>query len=181
MAIPLRKPTHSGIINTQFEDRRKRYGVPFADELRYGRVDGHGQGTSQNRPEKAQPPFPCFWHCCGNAGSFADRSAAEQEAVEIFFDWVFQPENFALIQNARGTVPVLGSMTEEHIALPESIAGILGDMNAAPYVKMGFNVYTAVFRDTVSSALCEFIGGTGAAQDIVNLMWETEQNNYFYQ
>ena len=72
-------------------------------------------------------------------------------------------------------------MTEEHIVLPASVAAILSDMNAAPYVKMGFNVYTAVFRDTVSSALCEFIGGTGAAQDVVNLMWATEQNNYFYQ
>ena len=109
------------------------------------------------------------------------RSAAEQEAVELFFDWVFQPENFALIQNARGTVPVLGSMTEEHIVLPEPIAGVLADMNAAPYVKMGFNVYTAVFRDTVVSALCEFIGGNGTAEEIVDLMWQTEQNDYFYK
>ena len=111
----------------------------------------------------------------------ANRSEAEQEAVEIFFDWIFQPENFMLIQNARGTVPVLGSMTDEHIILPEAIAGILADMNAAPYVKMGFNVYTAVFRDTVASALCEFIGGNGTAEEIVDLMWQTEQNDYFYK
>jgi len=110
----------------------------------------------------------------------ANRSAAEQEAVEIFFDWLFLPENFMLIQNARGTVPVLGSMTEEHIVLPESIGGILADMNAAPYVKMGFNVYTAVFRDTVVSALCEFLGGGVSAEEIVDLMWQTEQKDYFY-
>ena len=108
------------------------------------------------------------------------RSKAEQEAVDTFFNWMFKGENFMLIQNARGTVPVLGSMTEEHIVLPESIGGILADMNAAPYVKMGFNVYTAVFRDTVVSALCEFLGGGVSAEEIVDLMWQTEQKDYFY-
>ena len=71
-------------------------------------------------------------------------------------------------------------MTEEHIVLPEPIAGVLADMNAAPYVKMGFNLYTAVFRDTIVSALCEFCGGNRSAEDVVNLMWETVQKDYFY-
>lgn len=111
----------------------------------------------------------------------ANRSAAEQEAVELFFDWLFQPENFMLIQNARGTVPVLSSMTQEHIQLPDSVAAMLGDMNAAPYVKMGFNLWTATYSDTICTALCESLTGGLTGQQVVDLMWETEQNSYFNQ
>lgn len=110
-----------------------------------------------------------------------NRSESEQKAVELFFDWLFLPENFMLIQNARGTVPVLGSMTEEHIVLPSSIAAILNDMTAAPYVTMGFNLYTAEFIDTVGTALRDCISGNATAQDVVNLMWQTEQTSYFNQ
>ena len=136
------------------------------------------------------PPFqdegdPCWISVSPETafGITADetRSADEQEAAEIFFDWLFLPENFMLIQNARGTVPVLGSMTEEHIVLPDSISGILADMNAAPYVKMGFNLYTAEFIDTASTALLDFLSGNRTAQAAVDTMWATEQSSYFNQ
>lgn len=136
------------------------------------------------------PPFqaegqPCWISASPETGFGmtvdANRSAAEQEAVELFFDWLFLPENFMLIQNARGTVPVLSSMTQEHIQLPDSVAAMLGDMNAAPYVKMGFNLWTAVYSDTICTALCESLTGGLTGQQVVELMWETEQSSYFNQ
>ena len=109
------------------------------------------------------------------------RTQKEQEAVELFFDWLFLPENFMLIQNARGTVPVLGSMTSEQIVLPEAMTSLVGEMNAAPYVSMGFNLYTAQFSDTACTALRDFFGGNETAQNVIDLMWKTEQESYFNQ
>lgn len=54
-----------------------------------------------------------------------DRTPAEQEALEIFFNWLFEGENFQLIQNARGTVPVITSMTEDQIVLPDAMIPLL--------------------------------------------------------
>lgn len=109
------------------------------------------------------------------------RSASEQEAVELFFDWLFLPENFMLIQNARGTIPVLSSMKEEHIVLPDEIITILSDLNSAPYVTMGFNLVTTTFSDTINSALCETLSGYKTAQEVFAQMWEVEQTSFFNQ
>ncbi|MEA4965249.1 MAG: ABC transporter substrate-binding protein [Oscillospiraceae bacterium] len=107
-----------------------------------------------------------------------NRSADEQEACEIFFNWVFQPENFKLIQNARGTVPVLSNMTDDQIKLPAAIAAIVGDMNAAPFVSMGFNLTTAEFDDAACTALRDLITSNGTAQAAIDTMWATEQTSY---
>ncbi len=92
------------------------------------------------------------------------------EAREIFFNWVFQPENFAIIQNARGTVPVLETMTAEQIKLPAAIAEIVPAMNAAKFVKMGFNLWTEPFRDAACTALRDVYGGNKDAAVAVTEM-----------
>ena len=107
-----------------------------------------------------------------------DRTEAEQEAVEIFFNWYFQPENFCLVQNMAGTVPVLTNMTEDLIVLPEQITAIISDMSAAPYVKMGFNLWTAEFSDVACTALKDCLGGNGTAQDAVDSMCNTLQSSH---
>lgn len=94
------------------------------------------------------------------------------EAREIFFNWVFQPENFAIIQNARGTVPVLETMTADQIKLPAAIAEIVPAMNAAKFVKMGFNLWTDDFMDGACTALKDVYGGNREADDAVNSMAE---------
>lgn len=81
------------------------------------------------------------------------------EAREIFLNWLFQPENWKMIQNARGTVPVLSTLAEEDIVLPAPIAAIVPDMNAAKFVKMGFNLWTDEFRDSACTALKDVYGG----------------------
>ncbi|NLF27799.1 MAG: extracellular solute-binding protein [Clostridiales bacterium] len=81
------------------------------------------------------------------------------EAREIFFNWVFQPENFKIIQNARGTVPVLETMTADQIVLPAAIAEVVPAMNAAKFVKMGFNIWTNEFMDGACTTLKDVYGG----------------------
>lgn len=92
------------------------------------------------------------------------------EAREIFFNWVFQPENFKIIQNARGTVPVLTTMTADQIKLPAAISEIVPAMNAANFVKMGFNLWTEPFRDAACTALKDVYGGNKDAAVAVTEM-----------
>ena len=94
------------------------------------------------------------------------------EAREIFFNWIFQPENFKMIQNARGTVPVLTTMTDDQIVLPAAIAEIVPAMGAAPFVSMGFNLWTAEFKDAACTALKDVYGGNKDAAEAVAEMTE---------
>jgi len=99
--------------------------------------------------------------------SAAEASPEVVEAREIFFNWLFQPENFKIIQNARGTVPVLDTMTEDQIVLPSAIAEIVPAMNAAMFVKMGFNIWTNEFMDAACTTLKDvYVGNKDAAAAI---------------
>ena len=106
------------------------------------------------------------------------RSAAEQEAIDLFFNWVWEAENFALIQNARGTVPVGTNMTEEYIVLQDALVPVVADMGSAPFVKMGFNLWTAEFKDAGCGKICDVLSGNTNAQDAVDTMWKVEQEYY---
>ena len=77
-----------------------------------------------------------------------------------------------MIQNARGTVPVLSTMTEDQIVLPAAIAEIVPAMGAAPFVSMGFNLWTAEFKDAACTALKDVYGGNKEAADAVAEMTE---------
>ncbi len=105
--------------------------------------------------------------------SATEVSADHQEAREIFFNWIFQPENFKFIQNARGTVPVLTTMTADDIILPAAIAEIVPDMNASKFVKMGFNLWTQEFKDAANTALRDVYGGNKTAEEAVQIMTES--------
>ena len=104
-----------------------------------------------------------------------DRTPAEQEALEIFFNWLFEGENFQLIQNARGTVPVITSMTEDQIVLPEAMIPVAAEMGSAPFVLMGFNLYSAEFKDAVMAKIQGVLTGDNTAEDAVATMWSIEQ------
>ena len=108
------------------------------------------------------------------------KAPAEPEVVEareIFFNWLLQPENFAFIQNARGTVPVLDTMTAEQIKLPAAIAEIVPAMGAAKFVKMGFNTWTNEFMDGACTTLKDVYGGNRNAQDAVVKITELLDNS----
>lgn len=107
-----------------------------------------------------------------------NRSADEQEAIDIFFNWLYQPENFRVIQNSSGSVPVLSSMTEDQIVLPAAIVPVVAPMNEAPSVLMGFNIWSAEYKSAASTALLDLLSGNTTAEEVVRVMWEAEQNYY---
>lgn len=92
------------------------------------------------------------------------------EAAELFLNWVFEPENFKIIQNARGTVPVLTNMTSEQIVLPEGIKGLVGEVSGHNSVMMGYNFYTAEFKDGACTALRDVYSGNVSIEDAVKSM-----------
>ncbi len=106
------------------------------------------------------------------------RSEAEQEAVELFFNWLFEGENFAYIQNARGTVPVVTSMTEDLIVLPECMVPVVAEMGAAPAVLMGFNLWAAEFQDAANGMIKNMLAGDCDAQAVIDKMVEILPNSY---
>ena len=106
------------------------------------------------------------------------RSDAEWEAVQTFFNWLFEGENFAIIQNARGTVPVVTSMTEDLIALPECMIPVAAQMGAAPAVLMGFNLWAAEFSDAANGMIKGLLSGDNDAAAMVAKMVEMMPKSY---
>jgi raffinose/stachyose/melibiose transport system substrate-binding protein len=105
--------------------------------------------------------------------SAEDKGEAINEAREIYFNWLMQPENFRIVQNNRGTVPVLMTLTEDQIVLPDAIKGVVGPMNDAPFVLMGFNLWTETFRDAACTAIRDVMGGNKTADEAVMIMTDT--------
>ncbi len=107
-----------------------------------------------------------------------NRSADEQLALDTFFEWLYQPENFCVIQNSSGSVPVLTTLSDDQIKLPEPIVPVVAPMNAASSILMGFNIWTAEYKSAASTVLLDWISGNATAEDAVNTMWTAEQNYY---
>ena len=105
--------------------------------------------------------------------SAVDDTDAVEEAREIYFNWLLQPENFRIVQNARGTVPVLKTLTEDQVILPEPIKKVLPAMNDAPFVLMGFNLWTEVFMDVACTAVRDVISGNMTAEEATQIMSDT--------
>lgn len=97
---------------------------------------------------------------------------AVSEAAEIFLNWLFEPENFKIIQNARGTVPVLTNMTEDQIILPEGIKPLVSEVSNHDSVMMGYNFYTAEFKDGACTALRDAYSGNTPVEEAVKTMTE---------
>ena len=87
------------------------------------------------------------------------------EAADLFLNWIFEPENFKIIQNARGTVPVLTNMTSDQIVLPEGIKGLVSEVSGHNSVMMGYNFYTAEFKDGACTALRDVYSGNASIED----------------
>lgn len=87
------------------------------------------------------------------------RTDAEQEAVELFFNWLFEPENFVLIHNARGTYPVLLGMVSAQLDLPACMIPVAQELPQAPAVKMGFRMWTPEFADVACGNLRAVMDG----------------------
>ena len=98
------------------------------------------------------------------------RTEAEAEALEIFFNWLFEAENYQLIQNARGSTPVITNMTEEYIELAPVMVPVVADVAAAPAILMGFNMWSAEFKDAANVKIRGVLTGDNTAQDAIDTM-----------
>ncbi len=94
------------------------------------------------------------------------------DASELFLNWIFEPENFRIIQNARGTVPVMTNMPSEYIVLPAGIIDLVPEVSNHPSVMMGYNFMSPEFQDAGCTALRDAYSGNGTAQDAVKKMTE---------
>jgi len=103
-------------------------------------------------------------------GLTAQDDPAVAEAAELFLTWVFKPENLRIIQNARGTVPVITDMPAEMIVLPEGIKALVPQVAQTNSILMGYNLYNAEFKDAVMTALRDAYAGNGTVQAAVDAM-----------
>lgn len=110
-----------------------------------------------------------------------ERTAAEQEAVDTFFNWVFEAENFKIIQNARGTSPVITNMTAEHIVLADCLIPVAAQMGSAPSVLMGFNLYAAEFKDAAIGKIGDVLSGNASVDDLIATMDDMLPKSYMNQ
>ena len=108
------------------------------------------------------------------------RTADEQEAVDTFYNWVYQPENFKIIQNSRGTVPVLKTLKDSDIVLPVAMTDCAEKIRkgGVQSVTMGFNSWTEEFRDTMLANMGTYFANGGGAEKVLAACWEKEQTTY---
>ena len=66
-------------------------------------------------------------------------------------------------------------MTEDQIVLPEAMIPVAAEMGSAPFVLMGFNLYSAEFKDAVMAKIQGVLTGDTTAEDAVATMWCIEQ------
>jgi len=150
-------------------------------------IDGLTECTGDNAKVKASlPPFndpgKQVWATVSPEDGFClstDGTEAEQEAAEIFFDWLFEPENFKLVQNARGTVPVMDNLTDDMLVLSDQIKSCIPALNAAPFCKMMFNLWTPEFKEAEVTAMRDLLGGNTTAEKAIADIWAAEQAYYY--
>lgn len=150
-------------------------------------IDGLTECTGDNALVAASlPPFndpgKQVWATVSPEDGFClstDGSEDEQEAAQIFFDWLFSPENFKEVQNARGTVPVMDNLTDDMLVLSDQIKSCVPVLNSAPFVTMMFNLWTPDFKEIEVTAMKDLLGGNITAQEAVATIWEAEQQYYY--
>ena len=87
------------------------------------------------------------------------------EARDLFFNWIFLPENFKYIQNARGTIPVLSDMTAEQTVLPAAVTPFSESTKSATTFAMSFSVVTAATNSAVQTLLNDLYSGNITASE----------------
>ena len=145
-----------------------------------GALDAIAEWTGN--PDSAKAIFPPFndpgkelWISTSTEAGFGltvQENPAVDEAGELFMNWIFKPENFKVIQNARGTVPVMTDMPEEDIVLPEGIKPLVSQVTEQKSVMMGYNFMSSEFQDGGCTALRDAYSGNATMEDAANKMTE---------
>ena len=99
---------------------------------------------------------------------------AIKEARDIFFEWMHEAENFQYIQHARGTCPVLTTITEDMIELPDATKAFVVATGACTPFSMSFNNVTGDTNKNVTAVINEVFIGTkdaAAGMDEISADW----------
>lgn len=133
-------------------------------------------------PESAKAVFPPFndpgkelWISTSTEAGFGltvQEDPNVDEAGKLFLNWIFKPENFKVIQNARGTVPVMTDMPENDIVLPAGIKGLVSEVSKKNSVMMGYKFMSSEFQDGGCTALRDAYSGNSGMEEAVRKMTE---------
>ena len=144
-------------------------------------VTGSVDYTGANLPP-FNPEGQDTWISVSPESTFAlsnvDEGEAHNEARVLLYEYIWQPENYAILQNARGVVPVIDNMPEELIVLDQAIVPLVAELAVAPCVSMGFNLATGEFNTIACTALNDVYAGNSTAEAAADTMWTALQASY---
>ena len=106
-----------------------------------------------------------------------NRSEDEKEAIDLFVNFFWDPEQYRVIQNTVGNVPVI-PMPEGYVVLAEQMTPLVAEMGTAPFVTMGFNLYTSEFGDAANRDIQDAISGHKEIQEAVDAMTELVKTSH---
>lgn len=111
--------------------------------------------------------------------SAVDGGEAHNEARLALYEFIFKPENYQILQNARGCIPVLDNMTADQIKLDECITAIIDTANTAQTIPYGGGgVLDAEFKNEARVSLREaFSGNISAAEAEAQMKESIEKHN----
>ena len=112
------------------------------------------------------------------AMSGVDEGEAHNNARVLLYEYIWTPENYAILQNARGVVPVIDNMPEELIVLDQAIVPLVAQLAVAPCVSMGFNLWTAEFKNVACTALNDVYAGNATADAAAQTMTDMLSTTY---
>ena len=106
-----------------------------------------------------------------------NRSEAEKEAIDLFVNFFWDPEQYRIIQNAAGNVPVI-PMPDGYVVLAPQMTPLVSEMGSSPFVTMGFNLWSTEFKDAANRDIQDCMSGHLDMQTAVDRMTELVKTSH---
>ena len=150
-------------------------------------LDGISECTGD--PALAAASLPCFqdegetrWISATAETGMAvttdpNRSEDEKEAIDLFENFFWDPEQYRIIQNTAGNVPVI-PMPDGYVKLADQMTPLVSEMGSAPFVTMGFNLWSEEFKDAANRDIQDCMAGLKDMQSAVDAMTELVKTSH---
>lgn len=106
-----------------------------------------------------------------------NRTEDEKEAIDLFVNFFWDPEQYRIIQNTAGNVPVI-PMPEGYVVLAPQMTPLVAEMGSAPFVTMGFNLWSTEFKDAANRDIQDCMAGLKDMQTAVDDMTELVKTSH---
>lgn len=111
--------------------------------------------------------------------SGVDRGEAHNEARLMLFEYIWKPENYKILQNARGCVPVIDNMNPDDVVLDVCISELMDEANSAPTIPMGGGkLFTSEWQNEMRVALRDCYSGNISAAEALSIMTAAFEFSY---